>query len=125
MKLNAEQIAEKVLEVEGLIGPAHAFTPYFGVFAHFDSVKKAFGEFGKEVKFLRKVLGLSLEKFANKMSLSSGTVFHWEKVETERLAPVNEVCVRSLLAEELNIDLQAKFSQLLGQSHDRIEVKAS
>lgn len=80
---------------------------------------------GKEVKFLRKVLGLSLEKFANKMGLSSGTVFHWEKVETERLAPVNEVCVRSLLAEELNVDLQAKFSQLLGQSHDRIDVKAS
>lgn len=59
LKLNAEEIAGKVLEVEGLIGPAHAFTPYFGVFAHFDSVKKAFGEFGKEIKFLE--LGLSAD----------------------------------------------------------------
>ena len=80
---------------------------------------------GKEVKFLRKVIGLSLEKFANKMGLSSGTVFHWEKAEKETLASVNEAAVRAFIAEELDIEISAKFSQLLGDKPHNIEVKAS
>lgn len=80
---------------------------------------------GKEVKFLRKVIGLSLEKFAGKMGLSSGTVFHWEKSEENRLAPVNEAAVRSFIAEELKIDISGKFSQLLGEGPYHLDVKAS
>ena len=80
---------------------------------------------GIEVNFLRKVLGLSLEKFANKLGLSSGTVFHWEKAKKEILAAVNEVAVRSFVAEELNIEIPAKFSLLLGDQARDIKVKAS
>ncbi len=80
---------------------------------------------GLEVKFLRKASGLSLEKFANKIGLTSGTVFHWEKAEEQRLTPVNEAAVRALLAEELGIDISGKFSQLLGDRHHDIDVKAS
>jgi DNA-binding transcriptional regulator YiaG len=80
---------------------------------------------GQEVQFLRKVIGLSLERFANKIGLSSGTVFHWEKASKERLAPVNEAAVRSLLAEELELEISGKFSQLLGVKSHRIDVKAS
>jgi DNA-binding transcriptional regulator YiaG len=80
---------------------------------------------GKEVKFLRKVLGLSLEKFSAKLGLSSGTVFHWEKAARERLAPVNEAALRTLMAEELEVDLPAKFSLLLGIKIQKLEVRAS
>jgi DNA-binding XRE family transcriptional regulator len=80
---------------------------------------------GKEVKFLRKVIGLSLEKFAGKMGLSSGTVFHWEKSEENRLAPVNEAAVRSFIAEELKIEISSKFSQLIGEGPHYLEIKAS
>ncbi|HIH21077.1 MAG: endonuclease Q family protein [Candidatus Diapherotrites archaeon] len=61
LKLSAEQIAEIVLDLKGLIGPAHAFTPYFGVYAHYDSIQKAYGRFGKEIKFIE--LGLSADSY--------------------------------------------------------------
>jgi len=80
---------------------------------------------GKEVKYLRKVMGLSLEKFAGKMGLSSGTVFHWEKAVHGRLAPVNEAAVRSLAAEELGIEIPGKFSLLVGDKIRDVEIKAS
>lgn len=80
---------------------------------------------GKEVKFLRKTIGLSLEKFANKLGLTSGCVFRWEQKEEQRLIPTNEASVRALIAEELNIEIAGKFSELLGDKIQDINVKAS
>ncbi len=80
---------------------------------------------GKETKFLRKVLGLSLEKFANKLGLTSGSVFHWEKAENERLTSINEAAVRTLVAEELGVEIPGKFSLLLGDKIHELKVKAS
>lgn len=80
---------------------------------------------GKETKFLRKTLGLSLEKFANKLGLTSGSVFHWEKAEKERLTPVNEAAVRALVAEELEIEIPGKFSFLIGDKIHELKIKAS
>ena len=80
---------------------------------------------GKEVKFLRKVIGLSLERFAGKLGLSSGTVFHWEKAENDRLALVNEIAVRTFVAEELDIEISSKFSDLVGDKIHEIQVRAS
>ena len=80
---------------------------------------------GREIKFLRKALGLSLEKFANKLGLTSGSVFHWEKLEEQRLTPVNEAAVRSLAAEELDLEISGKFSLLLGLKIRELKVKAS
>ena len=74
---------------------------------------------------MRKALGLSLEKFANKLGLTSGSVFHWEKAEDQRLTPVNEVAVRSLAAEELDLEISGKFSALLGDKIHDLRVKAS
>jgi hypothetical protein len=68
---------------------------------------------GKELHFLRKVLGLS-----------SGTIFHWEKSELERLSIVNEVVIRSFVAEELGVELSGKFSNLIGDKIHQIELKA-
>jgi DNA-binding transcriptional regulator YiaG len=82
---------------------------------------------GKELKFLRKGLGLSLEKFANQIGLASTSVFKWEKADTERLHPINEVAVRAFIAEKLGLKLSATFTALKGTEHTpaHIELKAS
>jgi len=59
LKLNGEEIAEKVLECGGMIGPAHAFTPYFGIFAHFNKLADCYGKYAKNVHFME--LGLSAD----------------------------------------------------------------
>ncbi len=69
---------------------------------------------GREVSFLRKAIDLSLDKFARKLGLTPGAIFHWEKAANERLMPINEVAVRIVCAEELLVEMPAKFSQLVG-----------
>ena len=69
---------------------------------------------GHEVRFLRKTVGLSLDKFARKLGLTSGAIFHWEKAANDRLVPINEVGVRILCAEELGVEMSAKLSHLIG-----------
>jgi DNA-binding transcriptional regulator YiaG len=81
---------------------------------------------GKEVRFLRKVLGLSYEKFAGPMDLSAATVVKWEKAEQDRLHPVNEVAVRTYVAGRLGPHVNGVFSQLVGGSAPNVlELKAS
>jgi hypothetical protein len=81
---------------------------------------------GVEVKFLRKVLGLSLEKFAGPMGLSAATVMKWERQELGRLHAVNEVAVRTYVAERLGLHVDGLFSTLLGDRTPKIlELKAS
>jgi len=59
IRLSPEEIAGKVKDAGGIIGPAHAFTPYFSVYAFSDSVKEAYGSMGKEISFIE--LGLSAD----------------------------------------------------------------
>lgn len=68
---------------------------------------------GREVRFLRKVLGLSLEKFAHHLGLTSGSVFKWEKAEADRIHSINEIAVRAFVAEELDLTISGKYSELL------------
>jgi DNA-binding transcriptional regulator YiaG len=69
---------------------------------------------GIEMKFLRKSIGLSMERFASQLGLTSGAVFKWEHQPTERLHPTNEAVVRAFFAEKLNINISGKLSQLIG-----------
>jgi DNA-binding transcriptional regulator YiaG len=80
---------------------------------------------GKECKFLRKVMGLSLEKFANAIGLTSASVFHWEKSENEQLSPINEAAVRAFAAEKLQVKMNGWFSELIGEKIQNIRVSAS
>ncbi len=74
LRLNAEQVAEIIFDAKGILGPAHAFTPYFGVFAYFDSIKTAYGEQGKKISFME--LGLSADTFlADKIPENRNYVF--------------------------------------------------
>ena len=80
---------------------------------------------GKEVRFLRKVLGLSYEKFAGPMDLSAATVMKWERAETDRLHMVNEVAVRTFVAERLGLHVDGIFSKLVGdRTPELLELKA-
>lgn len=61
LKANAETLAKKVIDCGGLIGPAHAFTPYFSVFSHFDSLEGCYKSVFEEIDFLE--LGLSADSY--------------------------------------------------------------
>ena len=61
LRMTAEELTEKVLDSKGIIGPAHAFTPYFSVYAHFDSLENLYGRFWKEISFME--LGLSADSY--------------------------------------------------------------
>ncbi|MDO8842020.1 endonuclease Q family protein [Methanocalculus sp.] len=57
IRLNGEGIAKIVHEAGGLIGPAHAFTPWRSIYAAFSSLAECYGD--EEVSFLE--LGLSAD----------------------------------------------------------------
>ncbi|HRT02465.1 MAG TPA: endonuclease Q family protein [Candidatus Diapherotrites archaeon] len=61
ISLNSQQIFEIAKDNEIVIGPAHAFTPYFGIYAHYDSLKQAYGDNWKQIRFLE--LGLSADTY--------------------------------------------------------------
>jgi len=71
---------------------------------------------GAEVRFLRKSLGMSMEGFGALLGLSPPAILKWEREAQKRLHPTNEVAVRALAAEQLNITLEGKFTVLKGKS---------
>ena len=71
---------------------------------------------GAEMQFLRKSLGASLETFGRLLELSAPAILKWERARTKRLAPVNEVAVRALMAEKLGLEIDGKFTVLQGCS---------
>lgn len=61
IQLKGEEIAEICLEAECLLGPAHAFTPYFGLYSKFNSYKESYGDYWRKIYFLE--LGLSADTY--------------------------------------------------------------
>lgn len=57
LALTGGAIAAQVHDLGGLVGPAHAFTPWTGMYGHFDSVAACYG--GEPIDFLE--LGLSAD----------------------------------------------------------------
>ncbi|MCK5309645.1 MAG: phosphotransferase, partial [Thermoplasmata archaeon] len=55
--LNGEELAQKVVDAGAYIGPAHAFTPWTGFYAKYDSLKHGYGEMASKIDYLE--LGLS------------------------------------------------------------------
>jgi transcriptional regulator with XRE-family HTH domain len=71
---------------------------------------------GREVKFLRKVLGLTYSKFAAELGISPSAICKWEAREGERLHNFNEAALRAYFAEKLNVEISGKFSKLVAAS---------
>ncbi len=67
---------------------------------------------GHEVKFLRKTLGLSMEKFARNFDFSSAAIMKWEKNKNKRLSLVNELAVRTFINDFLEFEIDIKFFDL-------------
>lgn len=67
---------------------------------------------GKEVLFLRKALGLSMEKFAVSLGLTAASILKWERASGKRLALINEFAVRGFVAERLKVKEAVRFSDL-------------
>ncbi len=61
LSLDAESIAKICVEQDLVFGPCHAYTPYFGVYAHYDSLKQAYGKYFDDIDFLE--LGLSADSY--------------------------------------------------------------
>jgi uncharacterized protein (TIGR00375 family) len=61
LSLNAETLSEYIFDVGGILGPAHAFTPYFSVYAHFDSLQACYGTTAQKISFIE--LGLSADSY--------------------------------------------------------------
>lgn len=59
LHLNGSEIADHVLEAGGLLGPAHAFTPWTGIFAYFRSIEECYQEKAEQIRFIE--LGLSAD----------------------------------------------------------------
>ncbi|MEM4598297.1 MAG: TIGR00375 family protein [Candidatus Diapherotrites archaeon] len=74
INLNAEKLAGIIEEADGIIGPAHAFTPYYSVYSHFNSIQSCYGMQTKNVLFME--LGLSADSyFADLISANHNLVF--------------------------------------------------
>lgn len=79
---------------------------------------------GAELAILRSVTKLSYNSFACRLGLTYGAIFNWEKNISEQLIPLYEVAVRLMCAEEMNIEVSSKFSDLVGHEHfGKIEIQ--
>jgi len=61
LRLHAPEITDHVAAVGGLIGPAHAFTPWTALYKEYSSLKECYGTNLKHIKFLE--LGLSADTY--------------------------------------------------------------
>jgi uncharacterized protein (TIGR00375 family) len=59
LKCDGQTIAKFCSENDILFGPAHAFTPYFGIYSHFKSLSECYGEYWQDIGFIE--LGLSAD----------------------------------------------------------------
>jgi uncharacterized protein (TIGR00375 family) len=74
VSMNGAEIADLVLEAEGLIGPSHAFTPWTGMYAHFRSLTECYQEKAEAVGFIE--LGLSADSdYADRIAELSSRTF--------------------------------------------------
>ncbi len=59
LRISAEEISQTVHDLGGILGPAHSFTPYTGLFSRYKSLSEAYGETVSFIPFLE--LGLSAD----------------------------------------------------------------
>ncbi len=65
--MTGEELAELAFDVDALIGPCHAFTPWTGMYGHFESLQECYGQYSKKISFLE--LGLSADSsYADRIS---------------------------------------------------------
>ncbi|MEF8879227.1 MAG: TIGR00375 family protein [Candidatus Thermoplasmatota archaeon] len=61
VNMSGEKLAEAAKDVDALIGPSHAFTPWTAIYAYYDSLRDCYGDMSDYVSFLE--LGLSADSY--------------------------------------------------------------
>ena len=59
LHMSGAEIADLVLEAGGMLGPAHAFTPWTGIYAYYRSLADCYQEKAEQIRFIE--LGLSAD----------------------------------------------------------------
>jgi uncharacterized protein (TIGR00375 family) len=57
--MTGEEIGQLAVDVDAIFGPCHAFTPWTGLYGHFDSLQDCYGDLYNKISFLE--LGLSAD----------------------------------------------------------------
>ncbi|MFZ2535094.1 MAG: phosphotransferase, partial [Methanothrix sp.] len=74
LHMSGAQIADLVFEAGGLIGPAHAFTPWTGMYAYHRSLSECYQEKADRIRFIE--LGLSADSdYADRIAELSDKTF--------------------------------------------------
>jgi uncharacterized protein (TIGR00375 family) len=98
VRLTGEEIVDYVREVDGLVGPSHAFTPWTAVYKEYDSLAACYGDSLKHVSFLE--LGLS--------------------ADTDRADRISELSELTFMS---NSDCHSPWPHRLGREFNRLTVK--
>jgi len=98
LRLNGEQIVDSAKEVDALLGPAHAFTPWTAIYKEYNSLRECYGDNTKEIKFLE--LGLSADSYM-----------------ADRILELQEITFMT------NSDTHSPWPHRLGREFNRILVK--
>jgi len=85
LKMSPEDLVSHVQEVDALVGPSHAFTPWTSMYAVYDSLHDCYGENRKYIAFLE--LGLSADtQMASKIAeLDSCTFVSFSDAHSAKL----------------------------------------
>jgi uncharacterized protein (TIGR00375 family) len=98
VRLTGEEIVDFVLEVEGALGPSHAFVPWTSVYKEYNSLRECYGSNTRRIFFLE--LGLS--------------------ADTELADYIAELKNITLLS---NSDAHSPWPHRLGREFNRLEVR--
>lgn len=82
---------------------------------------------GREVLFLRKTLKMNRNQWATKLGITASGILRWEQFGDRRLSRINEAAIRMVCAEELEIELEGKWSSVVTQTEvpTKLEVTAN
>ncbi len=97
LRLTAGEILDYTNEVDAMVGPSHAFTPWTSLYKEYNSISECYGKNAKNIKFLE--LGLSADT-----------------VMADRIEELQEITFMS------NSDTHSPWAHRLGREFNRILV---
>ncbi len=98
LRLSGEEIVDLANEVNALVGPSHAFTPWTSLYKEHNSLRDCYGDNSKYIRFLE--LGLSADSFM-----------------ADRIAELQDITFMS------NSDTHSPWPHRLGREFNRVDVK--
>jgi len=98
LRINGDEIVDYAMDVNALVGPAHAFTPWTSLYKEYNSLSECYGDNTKNIKFLE--LGLSADTYM-----------------ADRIPELQDITFMS------NSDTHSPWPHRLGREFNRIKVK--